>query len=145
MMATFSCHKMSSDKLKQKISHSSNECSNELMEDDLPVQFKFVNDKFLVTNDSNRFPFVREKGLLIELETHHLKRALAYFFQKASLEVKTFMNKKSYVNISEEKDDILMYTGRILPSQKIDNQRHLADVCLDLSMDSFCVSLMKGQ
>ena len=129
-------------KLKSRVFHQQNKGVNEIQEGDLPAQFKFVNDKFLVTNDSNRFPFVCEKGLVVELETHHLKRALAYFFQKASLEVKTFMNRKSYVNISEEKDGILMYTGRILASQKIDNQRHLADVCLDLSMDSFCVPLV---
>ena len=48
-------------KLKRKISHSSNECSNELMEDDLPVQFKFVNDKFLVTNDSSESPSCARK------------------------------------------------------------------------------------
>ena len=41
-----------------------------------------------------------------------------------------------------EKFGILFYTGRILPTQKVSNQLSLSDVCLDLSMSTFCVPLV---
>ena len=47
------------------------------------------------------------------------------------------------MNISREENGILYYTGRILPSQKIDNKVSLGDVCLDLGMTSFCVPLIE--
>ena len=109
---------------------------------DLPVQFKFVDDKFLTTNDS-KFPFICPKGLVLELTERFLKCALTYYFRKATNEVKAFKDKNSYKNISEEKDGVLFFTGRILPSQKLDRECHLADVCLDLSMNSFCVPLVE--
>ena len=37
---------------------------------------------------------------------------------------------------------ILYYTGRILPSQIINNKLNLSDVCIDLSMGSFCVPII---
>lgn len=127
------------DKLKRRINKSN---GDNLLEGDLSNQFKFVNDKYLVTNDSNKFPFNCAKGLVVELSEYYLKCALNYFFVKASLEVKAFMNKSSYVNISKEQNSILYYTGRILPSQKVDNKTSLGDVSLDLSMTTFCVPLI---
>ena len=35
------------------------------VECDLPEQFKFINDKFIVTSDSTIFPFVCPQGLVI--------------------------------------------------------------------------------
>ncbi len=105
-------------------------------------QFKFTDDKVITTHGSNDFPFVCAEGLTIELTEYYLRCALTYFFMKASLEVKNFMNKKSYKNMSTDKNGVLLYTGRLLPSQKIDDQLHLADVCTDLSMNTFCVPLV---
>ena len=53
------------------------------------------------------------------------------------------LNKNVYKNIAKERDGILYYTGRILPSQKFNNKLNLSDVCIDLTMSSFCVPLVE--
>ena len=68
--------------------------------------------------------------------------ALNYFFRKASLEIKHFQSEDSYKNIATEKHGILFYTGCILPLQKITDKLNLSDVCIDLTMTSFCVPLI---
>ena len=80
--------------------------------------------------------------ITIELSEYYLRCSLNYFFIKASLEVKNFMKQKSFRNLSTDKNGVLLYTGRLLPSQRIDDKLHLADVCTDLSMDTFCVPLI---
>ena len=44
-----------------------------------------------------------------------------------------------YKNISNGKNNILYYTGRILQSQEFDGKLNLSDVCIDLTSTSFCV------
>lgn len=105
-------------------------------------QFKFINDAVITTNGSGDPPFACPKGLTIELSEYYLRCSLNYFFIKASLEVKNFMKQKSFRNLSTDKNGVLLYTGRLLPSQRIDDKLHLADVCTDLSMDTFCVPLI---
>ena len=105
-------------------------------------QFNFTNDKVIVTSGSNEAPFKCPKGLTVELSEYYLRCALNYFFMKATIEIKTFTNKKSYKNVSSERNGVLLYTGRLLPSQKVDDKMHLADVCTDLSMSTFCVPLI---
>ena len=70
-----------------------------------------------------------------------LKAAKVYFFQKANLEVKEFVDPSRYKNNSVLKGDILYYTGSILASQEIYGKCSLGDVCLDLAANSFCVSI----
>ena len=65
------------------------------------------------------------------------------FFKKGTAEVKHFAQKRAYKDLSRESLGILYYTGRILPSQKIDSKAQLSDVCLDLSQASFCVPLIE--
>ena len=48
-----------------------------------------------------------------------------------------------YKNIAKERDGILYYAGRILSSQKFNNKLNLSDVCIDLTMPSFCVPLVE--
>ena len=107
----------------------------------LPGRFMFCNDKYLVTAGA-AFPFVCEKGLVVELTELNLLEALNYFFRKASDEVRHFLPKSSYENISQDKFGILYYTGRILPSQTFGSKVELSDVCLDLSSSSFCVPIV---
>ena len=83
-----------------------------------------------------------QKGLVVKLSENNLQESLNYFYRKASLEIKCFQPKTSYERISLEKFGILYYIGRILPSQKIDNHLNLSDVCIDLSMSTFCVPLV---
>ena len=108
----------------------------------LPDQFQFVQDKFLVTKGAYSPPLVCAKGLVVELTEVFLKFSLLYYFTKSTLEIKNFIKKNVYTKISTEREGILYYNGRILPSQQIGNELKLADVCLDLSMSTFCVPLI---
>ena len=105
-------------------------------------QFKFCDDRIIITKGSDNDIFKCTEGLTVELSEYYLRCSLNYYYRKATVEVKEFMNKKSYTKLSTEKNGILLYTGRLLPSQKVDNQLHLVDVCTDLSMDTFCVPVI---
>ena len=67
---------------------------------------------------------------------------MQYYFKKCTSEVKHFVNKKEYEKISVEKDGILKYEGRILPSQKFDGVLKLSDVMLDLTSSTFSVPIV---
>lgn len=113
-----------------------------LLEFALPSQFDFTNDMYLVTNWMSKFPFNCKKGLVVQLSEDYVKSALNYFFLTASLEIKRFTKQIAYKHISKEKNGIRLYTGRILPSQKINNKINLSDVCADLCSASFCVPII---
>ena len=117
--------------------------SDNPLEFTLPSQFDFNNDMYLVTNGNSKFPFNCTKGLVVQLSEDYVKSALNYFFFTASLEIKKFTKQIAYKNISKEKNGILLYTGRILPSQKINNKINLSDVCADLCSASFCVPIIE--
>ena len=109
----------------------------------LPALFGICNDRFLVTEGND--PLLKcPKGLVVELSEDDLTESLHYFFQKATRELKHFNRKSSYEKISTEKDGLLFYTGRILPSQQFDNKSdlNLSDVCIDLSSSTFCVPMV---
>ena len=108
----------------------------------LPKHFGFCKDYFLVTEGKYKEPFVCEEGKIVVLSGRFSRLALNYYFRKGTLEVRHFLPKSSYQKISKEVDGILRYTGRILPTQSIDNQLQLADVCLDLMSSTFCVPLL---
>ena len=110
--------------------------------DELPSQFSFRNDQYLITEGICSFPFNCPKGLVVVLGKEFVIRALEYFYKKASKEIMEFCGKNAYEKISEEKFGILYYTGRILPSQKFTNKIDLSDACIDLSTSSFCVPLV---
>ena len=105
-----------------------------LCENKLPAQFKCSNDKYLVTQKRNDFPFNCQEGLVVDLSDEMLITAINYFYKKATLEIKHFQNKKIYKSISKEKNEVLYYTGRILPSQEFDGKLNLSDVCIDLTV-----------
>lgn len=50
--------------------------------------------------------------------------ALRYFFLKATSEIQHFLPKRKYIRISELKDGILYFSGRILPTQQFDENLH---------------------
>ena len=56
---------------------------------------------------------------LLQIEEQELQEASNYFFRLATIEVKKHLNKEKYEKNSTEKDGILFYSGRILPTQKI--------------------------
>ena len=68
--------------------------------------------------------------------------ALNYYFRLATLEIKENMKEEKYAKLSFEKDKILYYKGRILPSQQTHSISTMTDVMLDLSQTTFCVPLV---
>ena len=73
----------------------------------------------------------------------NLASARSYYFQKASAELKQFAKPSEYEKISTERDSILYYTGRILPTENIiDVREQMSDVMKDLSATTFCVPLV---
>ena len=109
---------------------------------DIPEYLKFCNDMYLVTSQNCVFPFMCKGGLVVKLNSEHLLESLHYFYKLATSEIKHFGNKKKYEKIAKEREGILYYVGRILPSQQIDSKVSLSDVCLDLCMSSLCVPLI---
>ena len=81
-------------------------------------------------------------GLVVCISDEDLTLALNYFYRKCTLEVKHFVDKKSYEKISIEKNGILYYSGRILPSQEFGGTLKLSDVMLDLTSTTFSVPLV---
>ena len=111
----------------------------------LPAQFGSHHDKYLVTQEKNKaiaFPFNCKKGLVVTLSDECLIALLFYFYKKATLEIKHFLSKNAYKHISKERNEVLYFTGRILPSQEFDGKLNLSDVCVDRTMASFCVPIV---
>ena len=87
---------------------------------------------------SNRL--VKSKALT--LSDAEINDAKMYFYRRASLEVIQFNKKSSYENISKEKDGILWYTGRILPSDHVSAVGKMTKSMIDLSASTFCVPIL---
>ena len=85
---------------------------------------------------------LQPKVAVVYLSENILNSAKKYYFGKATLEVKQYVDPRRYENNSVMKNDILYYTGRILSSQKIDGKFSFGDACLDLSPSSFIVPII---
>ena len=110
--------------------------------DVVPTQFQSTTlDRYLVTQNVEVFPFLCRKGLVVVIKDEDLVSSLNYYFQKATNEIKHFLPLKAYEHISRERDGIMYYTGRILPTQQLIGRTSLADVCIDLTASTFCVPL----
>ena len=113
---------------------------------------KYLNSKEDLVTCSNIYPlrdrsglvtYVScEPGLAVPLTDEDISHSLQYFHRKCTAEVKHFVSKKTYEKISVEKDQILNYSGRILPSQKFGGTLKLSDVMLDLSSSTFMVPVV---
>ena len=114
----------------------------QICDQSLPNQFQFSGDKYLVTQGTFDSPYKCKKGLTVQLTEEILLLSLQYYYHKATMEVKEFVPRNSYKNISVEKNGILYYSGRILPTQKVTNKLNLVDVCLDLDMTTFFVPIV---
>ena len=71
-----------------------------------------------------------------------MEASQTYFFQKAAIEVKRFFKTCQYQYISIEKNGILYYNGRILPTEKIQAASEMTEVMKDLCSSTFCVPLV---
>ena len=82
-------------------------------------------------------------GGVIELSNDMIKSAMFYYASKASLEVKKFLKKEKYVNITKEIDGVLYYSGRILSDYSYDGYPDLCKAAIDLCQTTFCVPVME--
>ena len=104
---------------------------------ELPGIFSYKGDQYIVSTGK-----YCQKGLVVDLSKDMINSALMYYFCKASEEIKHFLPLTSYKNISEEKERVLYYTGRILPTQEITGELTLGDTSFDLHKATFCVPLI---
>ena len=78
----------------------------------------------------------------VKITDNEFQEALNYFFRIATSEVRHFNSTERYEKISSEKNGILCYTGRILPTQEINVVTSMTDVMRDLSSTMFCVPIV---
>ena len=76
------------------------------------------------------------------LSTEEVMEAEQYFFKKGSSEVKKFNTPSKYSNISREKSGIIIYTGRILPTDTVAIIGKATQTMIDLQSTSFCVPIL---
>ena len=86
----------------------------------------------------------RSYNQYLYLSDSDLRDAANYYFRKATLEVNQFLKKDQYINISQEKDGILYYTGRILPHQHVTAVCDITSVMKDLSNTTFLVPIVEN-
>ena len=73
-----------------------------------------------------------------------LSSAYSYFAMKATGEVRHFLGKGKYQNITREVDGILYYSGRILEDYEFGGYPDLCSAALDLCSTTFCVPVMES-
>ena len=109
----------------------------------IPDVFKYRGDRYILTTGKD--PSKCAGGLVVHLPEAMVKAAMGYFYKKASDEIRKFLNKSKYKNITSEVNGILYYTGRILPSQDIEGKASLGDTSLDLCKTTFCVPVVDSR
>ena len=109
----------------------------------LPKVLHTSGDRFILTTgslkDSTDYVVGRR---VIELHYEMLKSALYYFSLKITQEVKTFLKRRKYVNISEEIDGVLYYGGRIPTTHNLDGYPDLCVAAIAAIAATFCVPVV---
>ena len=106
---------------------------------------KFSSDRYIVTTGLVHDASLKANNVgvkVIELSEHMLRSSMTYFSLKSSKEVKHFLSKTKYQNITKEIDGIFYYSGRILEDYKFDGYPELCEAAIDLCSTSFCVPVM---
>ncbi|XP_066919513.1 uncharacterized protein [Clytia hemisphaerica] len=96
--------------------------------------------KFIMPKIKNNFKI--QQKILFYLSDEDILKSKQYFFRKATQEVKHFNHNSKFKKISEEKDGILYYTGRILPTDQITAIGKATNAMKDLSAKTFCVPIV---
>ena len=78
----------------------------------------------------------------IPLTEEDLTDAENYFYRKATQEIKQFVKRSKIGKISKEKDGILYYIGRILPTDNITVAGNMTSTMKDLTSTTFCVPII---
>ena len=71
-----------------------------------------------------------------------INNAKNYYYKKATAEVRHFLNISQYKDISVEKDGLLLYTGRILPTDNVTIVGNATNVMKDLTATTFNVPIV---
>ena len=82
----------------------------------------FSSDRYIVTTGLVHDASLKANNVgvkVIELSEHMLRSSMTYFSLKSSKEVKHFLSKTKYQNITKEIDGIFYYSGRILEDYKL--------------------------
>ena len=133
--------------------------SEKKLPDELIIRYQFSN--YLI--DPNRFRFAKVIRILahvirfvkilrkqisnkmtnpIQVFSTEINDAETYFFKKATLEVKKFNKKRFYEKFTIEKNEILYYSGRILPSDDVSVAGRLTEAMIDLTSSTFFVPVI---
>ena len=83
-----------------------------------------------------------EKPITLIIPEDVIDAAKSYFFMKATLEVKMFVKPKRYNKIAQTSNEMLTYTGRILPTDSVSIVGNATEVMKDLSSSTFNVPLV---
>ena len=94
---------------------------------------KVKNKSSQIVADIDEATFVSEDDI---------KNAERYIFQASTREVEHFMKVKQYSKYSKNKDGILMYTGRILPTDEVCAVQPMTSAMKDLAATTFCVPVI---
>ncbi|XP_066917508.1 uncharacterized protein [Clytia hemisphaerica] len=78
------------------------------------------------------------------LSDEEIKDSEQYFFRIGTREVLQFIQPKKFDKITQEKNGILHYTGRILPSDEVSIIGKFTSTMKDLSNDTFCVPVLSN-
>ena len=90
-------------------------------------------------------PTITNKAFFTYISDDMLSLAKAYFFVKASRELKHFVDPRKYKDDTVMQDGILYHTSRILSDQIVDDKIGLSDVCIDLKASTFCVPVIDAK
>ena len=132
-------------KLKQKSINQREDDLSLSVCNEIQIPEAISGDKYVVTSGHcfrNDTKLICKPGLVVILTDTDLKKAFEYFYKKSTLELIKFVDKQSYKNITEMKNNILYYTGRILPSQVFGGNISMSDVIVDLTASKFVVPVI---
>ena len=86
---------------------------------------------------------IEEKKLISnQLSEEELKASETYFFKKGTQEIYQFIPPKKFEKFTTTKDDLLIYTGRILPEDQVTIVGCCTEAMKNLSQHSFCVPVL---
>ena len=108
-----------------------------------PIPKTYQGDNYILTTGGNKFNdnLKCKSGLVVQLTNEMISVALQYFHKKATAELLKFVDKNEHDNISEIKNNIMYYSGRILSTQEFGGDPSLCKAALDLTESTFCVPM----
>ena len=107
----------------------------------IPKILESNGDRYVVTTGKIGF-IICIGGQVIELTDEMLTSAMFYFSAKTTLEVKHFLSRDKYANITKEIDTVLYYSGRIPSDYSFGGYPELCEAAIDICDTTFCVPVM---